>query len=55
MLDGSRAVAALLVVTIHARKLFLWMPTQNGIYLAIDLFFCLGGFVIARTYRPVRA
>lgn len=50
-LDGIRAVAALLVVTIHAPKLFPWLPTHSGLYLAVDLFFCLSGFVLARTYR----
>lgn len=50
-LDGIRAVAALLVVAIHAPKLFPWLPAHNGLYLAVDLFFCLSGFVLARTYR----
>ncbi|TDV35567.1 peptidoglycan/LPS O-acetylase OafA/YrhL [Paraburkholderia caballeronis] len=50
-LDGIRAVAAVLVVTLHAPKLFSWLPALTNVYLAVDLFFCLSGFVIARTYR----
>lgn len=49
-LDGIRAVACFLVVAYHAPDLFPWVPHPNNAYLAVDLFFCLSGFVIARTY-----
>ncbi len=47
-LDAMRGVAALLVVLYHLRdKGVFW--AQSG-YLAVDFFFLLSGFVIARTY-----
>ncbi|SDB92553.1 acyltransferase family protein [Paraburkholderia lycopersici] len=49
-LDGIRAVACFLVVAHHAPDLFPWVPYPGNAYLAVDLFFCLSGFVIARTY-----
>lgn len=49
-LDGIRAVACFLVVAHHAPDLFPWLPHPSNAYLAVDLFFCLSGFVIARTY-----
>jgi peptidoglycan/LPS O-acetylase OafA/YrhL len=49
-LDGIRAVACFLVVAHHAPDLFPWLPSPSNAYLAVDLFFCLSGFVIASTY-----
>lgn len=47
-LDGLRGVAAIAVVLWHAEILTGIRP-QSG-YLAVDLFFCLSGFVIAHSY-----
>lgn len=48
-LDALRGAAALAVVAYHAPHLFglAWPPSA---YLAVDLFFCLSGFVIAHAY-----
>ena len=47
-LDGMRGVAAVMVVGHHARDIF--GPFFAGGWLAVDLFFCLSGFVIAHAY-----
>lgn len=47
-LDGLRGVAALLVMLFHARDAAPIMVTRG--YLAVDLFFVLSGFVLARAY-----
>lgn len=47
-LDGLRGVAALLVMLFHAREAASIMVTRG--YLAVDLFFVLSGFVLARAY-----
>ena len=47
-LDGLRGVAAIAVVFRHAHVDAL--PFAHG-YLAVDLFFLLSGFVIARSYE----
>jgi peptidoglycan/LPS O-acetylase OafA/YrhL len=49
-LDGIRAIAALLVPVIHLPVLFAGIHMPNA-YLAVDLFFCLSGFVVARVYE----
>lgn len=46
-LDGLRGVAAILVVGRHAGPLGYTTPES---FLAVDLFFCLSGFVIAKAY-----
>lgn len=47
-LDGLRGFAALAVAIFHVRPLVSpWFP---GGYLAVDVFFCLSGFVIAHAY-----
>lgn len=46
-LDGLRGVAAILVVGRHAGPLGYTTPES---FLAVDLFFCLSGFVIAAVY-----
>jgi peptidoglycan/LPS O-acetylase OafA/YrhL len=48
-LDGLRGVAAIMVVFCHARNIFF--PFYHG-FLAVDLFFMLSGFVIAKSYEP---
>lgn len=51
-LDGLRGVAAIGVLLLHAHVSML--PSLHG-YLAVDLFFMLSGFVIAKRYEPVLA
>ena len=48
-----RGIAALLVVTYHFSSAF--SPLKIHGYLAVDFFFALSGFVIARTYEPLLA
>jgi len=49
-LDGLRGVAAIAVVIYHfTSHSDFW--TMRGAYFAVDLFFCLSGFVLAETYR----
>ncbi len=48
-LDAMRGVAALCVVLFHARGMFGMNAAPHG-YLAVDLFFALSGYVIARVY-----
>ena len=47
--DGLRGIAALAVVLMHAH--LDWIPMPRG-YLAVDFFFILSGYVIARRYEP---
>jgi peptidoglycan/LPS O-acetylase OafA/YrhL len=47
-LDGLRGLAALAVAIFHVRPLV--SPYFPGGYLAVDLFFCLSGFVLAHAY-----
>ncbi|WP_338241386.1 acyltransferase family protein [Aurantiacibacter hainanensis] len=50
-LDAQRGIAAILVVLLHVRIVY---GTDVGIfsraYLAVDFFFVLSGFILARTY-----
>ncbi len=48
-LDGLRGVAAITVVFLHAK--IAGLRFAHG-YLAVDLFFMLSGFVIAKSYEP---
>lgn len=48
-LDGLRGVAAMGVMAMHAQ--LTAVPVPFG-YLAVDLFFLLSGYVIARSYEP---
>lgn len=53
ILDGVRGVAAIAVVIFHFMEIAISDPSENFIahaYLAVDLFFCLSGFVIAYAY-----
>lgn len=53
ILDGLRGVAALAVVLFHFMEWVFPDPGKNFIgqgFLAVDLFFCLSGFVIAYAY-----
>ncbi len=47
-LDAMRGVAALFVLVLHSPTLFGFTPGSG--YLAVDLFFVLSGFVIAKAY-----
>ena len=49
-LDGMRGIAALSILVFHVFRSVL-SPQFSGGYLAVDLFFMLSGFVIARTYE----
>jgi len=48
-LDGMRGVAAVAVVTLHARP-FIGGPYLHSGSLAVDLFFMLSGFVMTHAY-----
>ncbi len=50
-LDGARGIAALAVMLYHVGSAAgggTWLP---GAFLAVDLFFLLSGFVVARSYE----
>lgn len=49
-LDALRGLAALLVLAYHARGLALPREILGHGYLAVDLFFVISGFVLARAY-----
>ncbi len=49
-LDGMRGAAAVLVAVFHFQQRENLVPIHG--YLAVDLFFVLSGFVIARAYVP---
>lgn len=49
-LDALRGLAALLVLAYHARGLALPREILSHGYLAVDLFFVISGFVLARAY-----
>jgi peptidoglycan/LPS O-acetylase OafA/YrhL len=49
LLDALRGIAAAFVMNTHMSH-SLWLPT-HGAFLAVDLFFCLSGFVIAFAYE----
>ncbi|MEO5598358.1 MAG: acyltransferase [Novosphingobium sp.] len=52
-LDALRGIAALCVVALHTGALYPQFPRYSGkAYLAVDFFFMLSGFVMARTYEP---
>lgn len=51
-LDALRAIAALCVVAMHVGAIWPGAPRVIGTaYLAVDFFFLLSGFVMARTYE----
>lgn len=50
LLDAIRGIAALLIVIRHTVAFWNGVPFQES-YLAVDLFFCLSGFVLAHSYE----
>lgn len=48
-LDGLRGIAAICVLLYHLGSL-LDLPVMPGGYLAVDFFFCLSGYVLAKAY-----
>ena len=52
-LDALRGIAALCVLALHVHAVFGGYPGWFGKgYLAVDFFFMLSGYVMARTYEP---
>lgn len=52
-LDALRGIAAFCVVLFHVRTVFETAPQYSPrAYLAVDFFFVLSGFVMARAYEP---
>lgn len=51
-LDGLRGVAAIAVVIYHLAQVRLCSNLFPHGYLAVDFFFVLSGFVVARAYEP---
>lgn len=51
-LDGLRGIAALVVVIYHLAQVRLLPNLFPHGYLAVDFFFILSGFVVARAYEP---
>ncbi|AOK32154.1 hypothetical protein AQ611_22125 [Burkholderia singularis] len=52
-----RAIAILIVVAHHAVGLFFWAPQKweeigGGMWVGVDLFFCVSGYVIAKGLYP---
>ena len=50
-MDALRGIAALSVLGFHAWTVFGVLPIFSRAYLAVDFFFILSGFVMARTYE----
>jgi len=51
-LDALRGIAAFCVVVMHTQSLYPEFPRYSGkAYLAVDFFFALSGYVMARTYE----
>ncbi len=50
VLDAARGIAALAVFGYHMQPYFGGLPWLRGSFLAVDLFFIMSGFVIARSY-----
>jgi peptidoglycan/LPS O-acetylase OafA/YrhL len=50
-LDAGRGIAALAVFFYHLKDYFGGLPWLQGSFLAVDLFFIMSGFVIARSYE----
>jgi len=49
VLDGLRGIAALMVMVLHFNQQYHY-PFLNNIYLAVDVFFVLSGFVVSHAY-----
>lgn len=50
-LDALRAIAAVCVVVMHVGPIYRTPEVLDSAYLAVDFFFLLSGFVMARTYE----
>jgi peptidoglycan/LPS O-acetylase OafA/YrhL len=52
-IEYLRAVAIILVVVLHAGEFLRWKPVSYfGAGTGVDLFFCISGFVISRSFQP---
>lgn len=51
-LDGARGIAALLIVVYHIGWVVGGGAWFSSAFLAVDFFFLLSGFVVARSYEP---
>lgn len=56
-IQALRAIAVLAVIVHHLVGLFFWDMTKwekpgHGLYVGVDLFFCVSGFVIAKALIP---
>jgi peptidoglycan/LPS O-acetylase OafA/YrhL len=52
-IEYLRAVAIVLVVLLHAGEFLKWKPVSYfGASTGVDLFFCISGFVISRSFQP---
>src|SRR5580698_4091966 len=50
-LDGLRGIAAFTILIFHAAQIFRLSGQLPHAHLAVDFFFVLSGFVVARAYR----
>lgn len=50
--DGCRGLLALSIFTLHFGNFLGMRPLLPSAYLAVDLFFLISGFVIARSFEP---
>ncbi len=50
-LDGLRGIAAIAVLWLHTDQIFQLNMMTGSTYLAVDFFFMLSGFVLARAYE----
>ncbi|CAE6800729.1 acyltransferase [Paraburkholderia nemoris] len=56
-IQALRAFAVLIVIVHHTAGLFFWDPAKwsdigQGMWVGVDLFFCISGYVIAKSLLP---